>query len=100
MAAIVRGNLVEFATTFVDSESAVLTPASATLTLNFRNGDGVRENESIEMDADSDGEIFTASWDSAVAKPGLVYWSAQASDPEAAVDGEFEITANPANPSP
>lgn len=100
MTTIVRGNIIDFATTFTGADSEVLTPASATLTVNFRSANGDRVDEDIEMDADSAGEVWTATWDSAVAKPGAVYWSAQASDPEAAVDGDFEISANPANPGP
>lgn len=49
--------------------------------------------------ANNAGE-WSASWDSGHARVGTVYWSAQTkgTTPAAAVDGSFELVANPANP--
>lgn len=96
VAKIVRDNVVEFTVTFRDADGVAIDPDAATLTVNFRNPNDERENETIDMDPQTDGTWF-ASWESDVALPGRTYWSAKSSSPAAAEDGMFDLVANPAN---
>jgi hypothetical protein len=97
---IVRGNVVDFETTFTDADGVALEPVSATLTVNFLNAAGEREESEISMDSSSASDAWTASWDSSDAKAGRVYWSARSASPAAAEDGVFDLVANLANPGP
>ncbi len=94
---ITRGDVIRFTANFTDETGASIIPASANLFLNYVTASD-RTSVTIAMVmADSN---FTADWESDVAFPGIVYWSAQATTPHAAEDGSFELIANKANPNP
>lgn len=97
-AEIVRGNTIAFRVTFRDPSGAVVTPSQAMLSLSFPSSEGYRRTVELPM-SESAGE-WIASWDSKIARAGTVYWSAhtRSTTPAAAVDGSFELVANPANP--
>lgn len=93
-----RGNVVTWSTNFLDKDGNVVISASANLRIVFVGGD-YRQTVNVSMSlAGTDGP-WTASWDTSVAgaRPGLVYWSAQATDPPGAEDGNFQLDANTAN---
>jgi hypothetical protein len=97
MEIIDRGNSILFTATPKDALGNIVTPSSMALTLNYVTTTG-RAGTSIVM-VNSAGS-WTATWESSVAEPGIVYWSARASSPSGAEDGSFELDANPANPEP
>ncbi len=97
---IIRGNLVEFASTFLDDAGEETFPAAVVLTVSFINSAGTRESVTIDMEDDTSGGEFTAVWDSSVAKRGRVHWAVRATDPAGAEEGIFDLAANLANPDP
>jgi hypothetical protein len=97
MQIIDRGNSILFTATPKDADGNIVTPSSISLSLNYVTATG-RAGTSMVM-VNSAGS-WTATWDSSVAEPGIVYWSSRASSPSGAEDGSFELEANPANPEP
>lgn len=95
---ITRGNLVSWTVTFLDADDNELSPDSASLVVSYLdvNDDRV-STDMIAMVSDSGATVWLAEWDSGVANHGRVYWSAQSTDPDAAVQGFFMLTANLAN---
>ena len=67
---VVRGNPVPFSVSFTDGSGAPVTPASATLTVNYYAG-GRRQSQTIAM-TQGTGNAWTATWDSSVAGSGHV----------------------------
>jgi hypothetical protein len=98
MTTVVRGSTVTFKANFTDDLGAPINPAQASVFVSFPNPTGSRTT--VELPLAQSGNDWTAQWDSGVSKPGTVAWSAhtKATTPAAAVDGTFEVTANPANP--
>lgn len=98
MAEITRGNTVEFRATFRDPNGVVVSPSQAFVSVSFPSSSGSRQ--SIELPLTDNAGTWTASWDTGHARPGTVFWSAQTkgTTPAAAVDGQFELVANMANP--
>jgi hypothetical protein len=92
---IVRGNDVEFLITFLDVDDVEITPASATVTVNYLSG-GERVNEGIELETNSDG-VWAGTWSSIAADVGRVFWSARSESPTSVQDGSFNLLANLAN---
>jgi hypothetical protein len=90
----VRGNAVVFTATPVDATGAPTTPQAVAIYLAYGQG-AVRK---AEVAMTLTGGVWTGTWDSEGAPAGVVYWSVRASNPDAAEDGEFTLTANPANP--
>ena len=99
MADITRGDIVRFTANFTDENSLPVIPASANLYVNYVISDGTRTTATVTMSLQTTDSDWTADWESDVASPGIVYWSARAVGPHAAEDGNFELLANPANPS-
>lgn len=98
----IRGNVVNFSTLFEDANGVPIIPASVNLRIVFVGGDYRQTVNYAMTGGTASGDPYTYNWDTAAAgaRPGLVYWSTQASeDNPAAEDGEFELTANPANQS-
>jgi hypothetical protein len=95
---IARGNEVFFEVTFLDITRQPMAPPSANLYVSYKDS-GVRTTATIPMVSAGSG-VFTATWNSAPADPGLIEWHARAGggDP-AAEDGSFQLIANNANPS-
>jgi hypothetical protein len=92
---IVRGSTVVLTVEFADESGNPISPASATLHLNYINGGG-RVEEEVELVESSD--VWSAEWDSTPASPGRVHWSVRSVSPSTAEDGDFDLTANLANP--
>jgi hypothetical protein len=92
-----RGNEISFEVTFLDINRQPMAPPSANLYVSYKDG-GVRTTATIPMVSAGSG-VFTATWDSSVADPGIIEWHARAAgvDP-AAEDGSFQLIANNANP--
>src|SRR5436190_19327705 len=96
---VTRGNVIEFSATFLDENGEPVTPASASVFINYRTSEtdgSERDTIEIELNEDSDGN-FTGSWPTVDAAAGRAFWSVRASDPDAAEDGVIKIKANPAN---
>lgn len=94
---VIRGNIVDITATFVDVDEVEVLPTSADVIFNYLTSAGTRTNsDPVAMETNSDG-LYAATWSSADAYPGRVYWSVRATDPEAAEDGYFDIVANLAN---
>lgn len=92
---IIRGNMVEFAVTFLDVNGNPVEPSSAELKVNFLNAEGERATVATAMNADTGG--WFAEWDSSDALEARVYWSVKSTNPASAKDGVFLLKANPAN---
>jgi len=90
-----RGNVIEFPVTFLDANGVEVDPDSAIVKLNFLNSENARETVEINMQSSTGG--WSAEWDSSVALPARVYWSAISTSPASAEDGAFELEANLAN---
>ncbi|MDB5555426.1 MAG: hypothetical protein JWL86_5410 [Rhizobium sp.] len=90
-----RGNTVRWTATFKDFAGEVVSPDSAVVKISHSDDVAV----SVTMNSNTAGE-WSAEWDSSVALSGTVYWSVQATNPSFALDGQFELSANPANPDP
>lgn len=93
-----RGNVVTFETNFYDEDSVLVIPASANLRIVFVGGT-YRQTVNLTMTLQGTDGPWTADWDTSIAgaRSGLVYWSAQATNPPGAEDGDFELDGNPAN---
>lgn len=91
----------EFKWTFapVDVDGSPASPDSVTLYVSYLDAEGVRVVDEIEMESDTDG-IYSAQWDSSVAKPCRVSRSIRTINPPSADDEIFDLTANLANPDP
>lgn len=96
---IVRGNEVDFTTTFTDENDAGVEPATVELSISYLDEDGDRATLTVGMDGASDG-TFAYLWDSSDAKAGRVYWAIRTTDPLSAEEGYFDLVANRANPDP
>jgi hypothetical protein len=92
----VLGSMVFFTATFVDKAGAPASPVSASVYLVYHDKQEARQKVTISMALE--GNVASASWDSSVAKPGLVSWSTKGVGSNAIVqDGSFMLTANEAN---
>jgi hypothetical protein len=88
--------MVFFTATFVDKSGSPAAPDSASVYLVYHDKQEARQTDTIAMTLD--GNVGTASWDSSVAKPGLVSWSTKGTGSNSIVqDGSFMLTANEAN---
>jgi hypothetical protein len=94
----VRGATVSVTINFFDSGGGVINPVSATLDLDYPMSDGTRGQTSAALT--NSGNDWTYDWDSTVAAGGKVYGHAatDGSAPISAVDFQFNLTANLANP--
>lgn len=91
----IRGNVLQFSTSFFDASGGVVDPASALLTLRTAPLGADSDLEQISMS--KIGDTWVAEWDTTSIAPGIVYWSVQATGPHAADDGSFDLSANWAN---
>lgn len=90
-----RGEIIEFPVTFRDASGEEVDPSSAVVKVNFLNAQNARETVAIDMESTTAG--WSADWDSSVALPARVHWSAISVSPASAEDGAFELEANLAN---
>jgi hypothetical protein len=99
MATFVRMNALLCTVKFTDPDTgAELVPTTATLSLSFKNTQGVSTQALIPMTYNPVLGVWTALWDSAAAQQGNVDWTAYGSGVvHAAQEGSFQIRANPAN---
>jgi hypothetical protein len=82
--------------TFYDDTGAVVTPSSASLTLDYiTSPDGCRTHVTYALTQSSD--VWSYTWDSSAAQRGVVYGHAATSAPVYAVDFRFRLTANLSN---
>lgn len=93
---VVRGNVVRFEVVFKNSSGVAVDPDDANVLISYLNESNVRTLITVEMAWDSSGS-WTAEWDTSVASPGMVFWSARSTNPSSAKDDRFEVKANPAN---
>ena len=96
-----RGTTITWTTTFYDQNGNVVQPDAATISL-VSSDETI--NTSVSMASPAAGQTaWTGSWDSRGAPaPRTIYWSihsGQPNDPIPVVveDGQFTLTANPAN---
>lgn len=100
MKPFVRGVTVTFkASSFVDHDGASVTPDTVTMYVDYPIANRARAQAEVVLSVSSG--VWTGAWESAVSYPGTVYYSMQANgSDEFAIDGEFQIKANQANPDP
>lgn len=97
---IVRGATVQFATNFYDVNGVLIQPDSATVNIQPSQSSSPIV---LTMSAPSGGETrWTAFWDTRnQAAPQAIYWSIHTGVddpvPVVAEDGQFMLSANPAN---
>lgn len=96
---IVRGSVIELASTFEDVDGNEETPTAVDAYFSYLDTDDERTVAVVEMEANSAGE-WIAVWDSSVANPGRLHWSVRATEPNSADDGVVDLVANLANPDP
>jgi hypothetical protein len=99
MKTIVRGNPFVATVTFLASDGSALSPASAILYVTYYTNHRPKTDQ-VAMAQVPGGNQWTASWDTSNAETGDVAWCARASNPSAAVQGEFTLGGNAANPGP
>lgn len=89
------GNIVQFATTFLDANKVPVVPASVALTIRTVPIGGLTPapNPVVIAMSNSAG-TWTADWDTTGLPPSIVYWAAQATAPHGADEGNFELAAN------
>lgn len=102
MASYVRMNALTITVVFADDDGGVITqPTTATVSLKFKNTQGVTTQVNIPMTQHpllGGNGTWTALWDSAAAQQGNVDWTAYGSGAlHASQQGSFEILANPSN---
>lgn len=96
--AFARGATIQFSSTFFDADGNVANPSSAQVNIAFVTNSGVPTSILVAM-AQAAGGAWIAQWDSRSAGPGTVSWSVETpgSAPVSVEDGQFMLTANPAN---
>lgn len=99
-----RGSTIIFLVTFTDQNNLVIQPPSASVSVIFDTSAGAQQgNAQINMlppgSPGGDPVQWFAAWDSRGALPGTVYWSIHSGVPTPVIvqDGQFNLTANPAN---
>jgi len=99
MTEVVRGSTVRFSTKFYDPNNVITTPVSANLYVtSFKSG--VLSTDTVVM-TDIGSNTWQADWESINSEPGLISWHIRSGgSPKSASEGEFDLLANPANPSP
>ncbi len=96
---VVRGQLMTFIATPLDSVGAAANPNSVVLYLNYPHADGESTTDTVSMTDQNDG-TWSAEFDTSVAEPGALFVSLRATSPTAAEDLKYTIVANTANPDP
>lgn len=97
---IVRGNVMKVTVSPKDEAGNPVVPSSVHLYLTYTDADGVTAVHASSMSSDTAGTLWTAEFDTSVAKEGPLYGSVRASNPSAAVDFKRRLVANPSNPDP
>lgn len=93
---ITRGNQISWTINFFDANNAIISANSATL--RIVQGTNSANVTSLAMTSGPDG--WVAVWDTSNTRPGIINWHASCEPVHSAVDGQFTIEANPANPGP
>jgi hypothetical protein len=98
-----RGSTILFtANAFLDSAGASMTPSTVTVYLSYPSGNinsGQYTDTSFAL-TNAAGN-WTGQWESELSQDGQVFWSVKAvGSDDVAIDGEFQLTANKANPDP
>jgi hypothetical protein len=94
---IVRGQLIVFTADPKDPDGNSISPDSVKLYVNYIHESGTSTTDEIDMDYQTDG-TWVAEFDTKVANAGQAFASVRATNPAAAEDFKFTITANIANP--
>lgn len=96
---IARGSTV---TLLALSAGAVVTPDSVSFRLDYPSSDRTRTEVTVAGALDAGTTNWSATWNSSVAFTGTVFVSVlvTAGTTKIVDDGEFQLTANPANPDP
>jgi hypothetical protein len=98
---VVRGQVIVFEAHPHDHEGNPVTPASMHLYLSYMHANGTSSiDPPIDMEMQTDGLTWLASFDTAIAEEGAAFASIRAIAPGGAEDFKFSITANIANPDP
>jgi hypothetical protein len=99
---VVRGQVIVFEAHPHDHAGNPVTPANMKLYLNYVHpGNTQGKNDPpIDMEMQTDGVTWLASFDTAAAEEGAAFASIRATAPGGAEDFKFSITANIANPDP
>lgn len=96
-----RGATIHFSSTFKDDAGDPMAPNSAKVNVRYRSDDDASYDDELLDLEDAGGGMWRVTWDSSVARPGPVYWSARATDGTEVIvkDGSFVLAANQANPA-
>ena len=99
MASYVRGNEIVISCQFIAQDGSGAVPTQAQAQVTYINTSGSQSTDTVPMTLGADGVTWSGSWNSTPAAVGRAYWFANCwNGLVAAADGEFVITANPANP--
>jgi len=98
---VVRGQVIVFEAHPHDHAGNPVTPANMKLYLNYVHSNNLSSTDPpIDMEMQTDGVTWLASFDTAIAEEGAACASIRATAPGGAEDFKFSITANIANPDP
>lgn len=96
-----RGATIRFSTTFYDYDGVVTQPPGAYVNIEYPLPDGTTDTDLVAMTAPNSPSVaWTAEWDTRNAGVGSVEYSIHSTGsviPYAVEDGEFILSANPAN---
>jgi hypothetical protein len=101
---ITRGTTVQFSTNFYDVNGSLIQPDSATINIVYYSAaNGTQETAEVSMSPPGSGQTaWTALWDTRNVAGGFpVAWSIHTGTndpvPVTVGDGQFQLSANPAN---
>jgi hypothetical protein len=98
---VIRGQVLVFEAHPHDHEGNPVVPATMQLYLNYVHSDNASKTDPpVDMEMQTDGVTWLASFDTAIAEEGAGFASIRATAPGGAEDFKFSITANIANPDP
>lgn len=92
----IRGNLIQFSTTFSDVNGNPVAPDSASV--EIRTAPLEADPITVVIPMSNSGGTWTAEWNTTGVAPGLVYWCITSINPPGADQGTFDLIANWANP--
>ena len=96
MAVFTRKNIVTFSFVFTANDGTLTQPSGARVNITYRDLAGANHNETVELT--SNNGAWTGTWDSSASGDGTVHWMVYGYGTlQAATQGEFEVSANPAN---
>jgi hypothetical protein len=91
-----RDQAIAVSARFYDTSANTVTPSSATLTLSYVSAIDCRRAHT-DYDLTSNGNVWSYTWDSSIAKEGPISGHVETGDGSYAADFDFRLLKNPAN---